>query len=260
MTILDELADAARERTEANKKNVSLEQIKKMAFELPKGNFEFENALKKDGISFICECKKASPSKGIIAEDFPYLQIAKEYQTAGADCISVLTEPTKFLGSDDYLREIALEVAVPCIRKDFTVDEYMIYEAKLLGAKAVLLICAILSEDKIAQYIKICDSLGMSALVEAHDEAEIKSAVNAGARIIGVNNRNLKDFSVDTNNSRRMRELVPEDIIFVSESGIKDSDDIKALKDSGVDAVLIGETLMRAEDKTQKLLELRGEI
>lgn len=260
MTILDELADAARERTEANKKNVSLEQIKKMAFELPKGNFEFENALKKDGISFICECKKASPSKGIIAEDFPYLQIAKEYQTAGADCISVLTEPTKFLGSDDYLREIALEVAVPCIRKDFTVDEYMIYEAKLLGAKAVLLICAILSEDKIAQYIKICDSLGMSALVEAHDEAEIKSAVNAGARIIGVNNRNLKDFSVDTNNSRRMRELVPEDIIFVSESGIKDSVDIKALKDSGVDAVLIGETLMRAEDKTQKLLELRGEI
>lgn len=260
MTILDELADAARERTEANKKNVSLEQIKKMAFELPKGNFEFENALKKDGISFICECKKASPSNGIIAEDFPYLQIAKEYQTAGADCISVLTEPTKFLGSDDYLREIALEVAVPCIRKDFTVDEYMIYEAKLLGAKAVLLICAILSEDKIAQYIKICDSLGMSALVEAHDEAEIKSAVNAGARIIGVNNRNLKDFSVDTNNSRRMRELVPEDIIFVSESGIKDSGDIKALKDSGVDAVLIGETLMRAEDKTQKLLELRGEI
>lgn len=260
MTILDELADAARERTEANKKNVSLEQIKKMAFELPKGNFEFENALKKDGISFICECKKASPSKGIIAEDFPYLQIAKEYQTAGADCISVLTEPTKFLGSDDYLREIALEVAVPCIRKDFTVDEYMIYEAKLLGAKAVLLICAILSEDKIAQYIKICDSLGMSALVEAHDEAEIKSAVNAGARIIGVNNRNLKDFSVDTNNSRRMRELVPEDIIFVSESGIKDSGDIKALKDSSVDAVLIGETLMRAEDKTQKLLELRGEI
>lgn len=260
MTILDELADAARERTEANKKNVSLEQIKKMAFELPKGNFEFENALKKDGISFICECKKASPSKGIIAEDFPYLQIAKEYQTAGADCISVLTEPTKFLGSDDYLREIALEVAVPCIRKDFTVDEYMIYEAKLLGAKAVLLICAILSEDKIAQYIKICDSLGMSALVEAHDEAEIKSAVNAGARIIGVNNRNLKDFSVDTNNSRRMRELVPEDIIFVSESGIKDSGDIKALKDSGVDAVLIGETLMQAEDKTQKLLELRGEI
>lgn len=260
MTILDELADAARERTEANKKKISLEQIKKMALELPKGDFEFENALKKDGMSFICECKKASPSKGIIAEEFPYLQIAKEYQTAGADCISVLTEPTKFLGSDDYLREIALEVAMPCIRKDFTVDEYMIYEAKLLGAKAVLLICAILSEDKIAQYIKICDSLGMSALVEAHDEAEIKSAVNAGARIIGVNNRNLKDFSVDTDNSRRMRELVPEDIIFVSESGIKNSSDIKALKDSGVDAVLIGETLMRAEDKTQKLLELRGEI
>lgn len=260
MTILDELASAASKRVMAAKAKISLDKIKKMAFALPKDNFEFESSLKKDGISFICECKKASPSKGIIAENFPYLQIAKDYETAGADCISVLTEPTRFFGSDDYLREIASEVSIPCIRKDFTVDEYMIYEAKLLGAKAVLLICAILSEDKIAQYIKICDTLGMSALVEAHDEAEIKSAVNAGARIIGVNNRNLKDFSVDTNNSRRMRELVPKDIIFVSESGIKNSSDIKALKNAGTDAVLIGETLMRAENKKQKLSELRGEI
>lgn len=260
MTILDELAQAARERTESAKSKVSLDKIKEKALSMPKGTFEFEKSLKNDGISFICECKKASPSKGIIAEDFHYLNIAKEYEAAGADCISVLTEPTRFLGSDEYLREIAAAVSIPCIRKDFTVDEYMIYEAKILGAKAVLLICSILSEEKIAEYIKICDTLGISALVEAHNELEIKSAINAGARIIGVNNRNLQDFSVDTNNSRRMRELVPEDIIFVSESGIKDTGDIAALRETGTDAVLIGETLMRAEDKKQKLAELRGEI
>lgn len=260
MTILDELAAAAKKRTEAAKLKISTENIKEMALALPKGSFEFEKALKKPGISFICECKKASPSKGIIAEDFPYLQIAKEYEAAGADCISVLTEPTRFLGSDEYLREIASEVNIPCIRKDFTVSEYMIYEAKLLGAKAVLLICSILTQEQIADYIKICDTLGMSALVEAHNEDEIKSALAAGARIVGVNNRNLKDFSVDTENSRRMRELVPSDIVFVSESGIKDAADIEKLRSIGADAVLIGETLMRADDKKQKLCELRGTI
>ena len=211
-------------------------------------------------MSFICECKKASPSKGVIAEDFPYLQIAKDYEKAGADCISVLTEPKWFLGHDEYLKEITQNVSIPCIRKDFTVDEYMIYEAKILGAKAVLLICSILTGEQIKNYIKICDKLGISALVEAHDESEIKTAVNSGARIIGVNNRNLKDFTVDTGNSRRMRELVPADIIFVSESGVKTADDIKLLREAGADAVLIGETLMRADDKTAKLAELKGNL
>ncbi|MGN0584296.1 MAG: indole-3-glycerol phosphate synthase TrpC [Ruminococcus sp.] len=260
MTILDQLAEEAKKRTLNAKLKISAEKIKEMALALPKGNFEFENALRKPGISFICECKKASPSKGIIAENFPYLRIAKEYEAAGADCISVLTEPTRFLGSDEYLREIAEAVSIPCIRKDFTVDEYMIYEAKLLGAKAVLLICSILSQEQITEYIKICDSLGMSALVEAHSEEEIKTAISCKARIIGVNNRNLKDFTVDTDNSRRMRELIPEDVIFVSESGIKSAEDIAVLREIGADAVLIGETLMRAEDKNQKLKELRGEI
>lgn len=260
MTILDQLAEEAKKRTLNAKARLSAEKIKEMALALPKGNFEFENALKKPGISFICECKKASPSKGVIAENFPYLRIAKEYEAAGADCISVLTEPTRFLGSDEYLREIAKAVSIPCIRKDFTVDEYMIYEAKLLGAKAVLLICSILSREQIAEYIEICDSLGMSALVEAHSEEEIKTAISCKARIIGVNNRNLKDFTVDTDNSRRMRELVPEDVIFVSESGIQNAEDIAVLREIGADAVLIGETLMRAEDKNQKLKELRGEI
>lgn len=261
MTILDELADYTRERVKRAKEKVSLDTIKAQAMELTnskKADFAFEEALKRSDISFICECKKASPSKGLIAPDFPYLQIAKEYERAGADCISVLTEPKWFLGSDMYLERIAGEVSVPCIRKDFTVDEYMIYEAKLLGAQAVLLICSILSTEEIKGYIRVCDTLGMSALVEAHNEEEVKSALSAGARIVGVNNRNLKDFTVDTDNSRRMRELVPADVIFVSESGVKTAGDIKALREIGVDAVLVGETLMRAADKKAKLEELRG--
>lgn len=258
MSILDELADYARQRVSEAKKIISLDEVKAKALAMPKGEFEFENALRKDDVAFICECKKASPSKGIIAEDFPYLKIAKEYEAAGADCISVLTEPKWFLGSDEYLKEIAASVKIPCIRKDFTVDEYMIYEAKILGAKAVLLICAILSVDEIKNYIEICDTLGLSAVVEAHDEEEIKMALSAGARIIGVNNRNLKDFSVDTGNSGKLRSLVPDDIIFISESGVKTKDDVNAIRTMGANAILIGETLMRADDKLAKLNELKG--
>ncbi|MBQ7706298.1 MAG: indole-3-glycerol phosphate synthase TrpC [Lachnospiraceae bacterium] len=258
MNILDELAEYARVRVEENKKKISLKELRSKALSLPKGNFEFEKALAKHGVSFICEVKKASPSKGVIAENFPYLDIAKEYEKAGADCISVLTEPKWFLGSDEYLREITGTVSIPVIRKDFTVDEYMIYEAKVLGAKAVLLICSILGEETIKEYIKICDNLGISALVEAHDETEIKMAVDAGARIIGVNNRNLKNFSVDIGNSKRLRELVPEGVLFVAESGIKNRGDIAALEEINADAVLIGETLMKSADKKKMLDELKG--
>lgn len=258
MTILDQLAGHARERTRQAKIKISPEEIRQRAFTLPKGSFAFENALRKTDISFICECKKASPSKGLIAPDFPYLEIAKEYEAAGADCISVLTEPKWFLGSDSYLQEIASSVSIPCLRKDFTVDEYMIYEAKILGASAVLLICSILSEDQIKSYIRICDELGLSALVEAHDEKEISTALRAGARMIGVNNRNLKDFSVDTDNSRKLRDLIPSDILFVSESGVHCAEDVENLREIGADAVLIGETLMRAPDKKATLDELRG--
>lgn len=259
-TILDQLADYARERTEQAKKKVPAEEMKRRAMALPKGTFAFEAALKKPDISFICECKKASPSKGLIAPDFPYLQIAREYEAAGAACISVLTEPKWFLGSDRYLEEIASEVRIPCLRKDFTVDEYMIYEAKALGASAVLLICSILSEKQIREYLEICDILGMSALVETHDEEEIRIALRSGARMIGVNNRNLKDFTVDTENSRRLRELVPEDVLFISESGVSGSEDVAALRRSGADAVLVGEALMRAPDKKSRLRELRGDL
>ena len=258
MNILDQLAAHAKERCEAAKEYISLEELKKLAAATKKGDFAFERALRNPGISFICECKKASPSKGLIAPDFPYLKIAKEYEQAGADCISVLTEPKWFLGSDASLREIAAEVKIPCLRKDFTVDEYMIYEAKLLGASAVLLIAAILSESQLKEYIGVCSELGLSALVETHNEAEVDDALCAGARIIGVNNRNLKDFSVDTENSKRLRKLIPREILFVAESGVQTAADVRSLRAIGADAVLVGEALMRAADKTQKLNELRG--
>lgn len=260
MTILDELAAHARERVAAAKREKPLEVIRRQALALPKGEFAFENAMKKPGVSFICECKKASPSKGIIAPDFPYLEIAKEYEAAGADGISVLTEPKWFLGSNRYLKEIALSVSLPCLRKDFTVDAYMIYEAKLLGASAVLLICSILGEDILREYIGLCDELGLSALVEAHDGEEVGMALRAGARMIGVNNRNLRDFSVDTDLSRRLRALIPSDVVFVSESGVRTAEDIEKLRETGADAVLVGETLMRAPDKAAKLAQLRGAV
>lgn len=258
MSILDQLADYARYRTKQAKKTVSLSEIRERALSMPKGGFSFERALQQPGLSFICECKKASPSKGLIAPDFPYLQIAKEYEAAGADCISVLTEPKWFLGNDAYLREIAQEVSIPCLRKDFTVDEYMIYEAKLLGASAVLLICAILSEAQMREYLAVCETLGLSALVEAHDEAEAEKALSAGARMIGVNNRNLKDFTVDTENSRRLRSMIPKGTLFVSESGVSGPEDVERLVQIGADAVLVGEALMRAPDKSKMLSELRG--
>lgn len=258
MTILDQLAEHAKERVNQAKQQLSLNELKRVAMEQPKGNFAFENALRKSDIAFICECKKASPSKGIIAEDFPYLSIAKEYEAAGADCISVLTEPKWFLGRDEYLMEIASTVKIPCLRKDFTVDEYMIYQAKQMGASAVLLICSILSKSQIQEYIEVSDSLGLSALVETHDEKEVQMAIDAGARIIGVNNRNLRDFSVDTENSRRLRELIPKSVLFVSESGVKNAEDVAILKEIGANAVLVGETLMRAADKKNKLAELKG--
>ncbi|MBQ9403756.1 MAG: indole-3-glycerol phosphate synthase TrpC [Synergistaceae bacterium] len=220
--------------------------------------FAFEKALKRQGLSFICECKRASPSKGLISPEFPYLEIARDYEAAGADCISVLTEPKYFLGSDDYLREIAGSVNIPVLRKDFIVDEYMIYQAKFLGAGAVLLICALLDDKTLTRYINICDELGLSALVEAHDEREINIAINSGARIIGVNNRNLRDFSVDVTNSKRLRELVPSDILFVSESGVSTPEDVRNIRDIGADAVLIGEVLMRSPDKKAKLSELKS--
>lgn len=265
MTILDELSNYARVRVSLDEEKVSLEELKKECEKLlekeEKKEFKygrFYENLKRPGMSFISEVKKASPSKGIISEDFPYLEIAKSYEEAGTDCISCLTEPKWFLGSDEIFKEIRSNVSVPMIRKDFTVSEYQIYQAKLLGADAILLICSILNTETIRKYISICDYLHLDALVETHDEKEIESAVKAGARIIGVNNRNLKDFSVDFNNAKKLRNLIPKDAIYVSESGVKDENDIRILKSIGADAVLIGETLMRAENKSEMLSKLKN--
>ena len=250
--ILKTIADRTRVRVEEARREVSEEEMRAKAYGMPKGEFLFEKALAGDGMSFICECKKASPSKGVIAEDFPYLDIAREYEEAGASAISVLTEPQWFMGSLEYLRQIAAEVSIPCLRKDFTVSPYMIYEAKLAGASAVLLICSILTEAELKEYI------GLSALVEAHDETEVAMAVRSDARVIGVNNRDLKDFTVDPTNCLRLRAAVPDDVIFVGESGVKTSDDIRKLLENNVDAVLIGESMMRAKDKKAFLADLKN--
>lgn len=258
--ILDEIAEKTRRRVEQAKNNIPAEKMRAMAESMnPDTGFPFERALEKTGISFICEVKKASPSKGVIAEKFDYRSIAAAYEQAGADAISVLTEPDYFMGDIRYLQEIHEEVKLPLLRKDFVIDDYMIYEAKAAGASVVLLICALLEENVLAQYIRLCDSLGLSALVEAHDEAEIQQAVRAGARIIGVNNRNLKDFTVDIRNGIRLREKVPGQILFVAESGITSREDIVELEKGRVNAVLIGETLMRSPDKKEMLANLKGE-
>lgn len=252
--ILFEIAEKTRQRIEESKKNISLEEIKAKALSMNTDTgFPFKKALRGEDIAFICEVKKASPSKGIISEDFPYIETAKSYRSAGAAAISVLTEPYYFKGKNEYLTDISKEVDLPIIRKDFTIDEYMIYEAKVIGASAVLLICALLDDDTLKRYLDIAHSIGLSALVEAHDENEVMSAVKCGAGIIGVNNRDLKTFTVDVNNSIRLRNLVKEDIVFVSESGIKTPEDIEVLRKNKINAVLIGETLMRSENKAEML-------
>lgn len=259
MSILDELAAYAAVRVKKAKAQRPLEELRRQAESMDnETGFPFEKALAAPGLSFICEVKKASPSKGLIAPHFPYLDIAKDYEAGGAAAISCLTEPKWFLGADHYLEEIAQEVTVPVLRKDFTIDPYMIYEAKIMGASAVLLICALLNQVQLAEYREIADSLGLSCLVEAHNEDEIKAAVASGARIIGVNNRNLKDFSVDLANSDRLRACVPPDILYVSESGIRNAEDVAAQCRLKADAVLIGEALMRSTNRQATLETLRA--
>lgn len=253
--ILDDLVAATRTRLDIFKKDVPFKDVKNAAEIIrdirEKEDFPFKKALAKDGLSFICEVKKASPSKGIIAEDFPYLDIAKSYESAGADAVSVLTEPDYFKGSVEYLQRIAAEISLPCLRKDFIIDEYMIYEARALDASAILLICAILSNDQLKEYLELAHSLGMSALVETHSVEEAQRAVDCGAEIIGINNRDLRTFNVDLNTTKIVAEFVPNDKILVSESGIHSAEDIDFVRSAGADAVLIGEAFMRAENKSE---------
>lgn len=259
--ILEEIAARTRERIAKEKSCISVSELENRIQEVNKNagkRITFLQVLQKDGMSYICEVKKASPSKGLIAPDFPYLTIAKEYEQAGASAISCLTEPFYFQGADQYLREIAAAVQIPVLRKDFTVDEYMIYQAKSLGASAVLLICAILDDGELRAYRQLAKELGLDALVEAHDEYEVDRALNLGAEIVGVNNRDLRTFHVDMNNSIRLRKMAPDNVVFVSESGIRTPEDIRLLYENKVDAVLIGETLMRSPDKKAALESLNG--
>ena len=275
MNILEEIAGKTRERIEEEKRRCSPAEMKGLAEELLRSKKHggagaltgadnaaaggcFYRALAVPGMSYICEVKKASPSKGLIAPDFPYLEIAKEYEVAGASAISCLTEPFYFRGADQYLKEITGSARIPVLRKDFTVDEYMIYQAKTLGASAVLLICAILDKVQLRDYRQLAESLGLDALVEVHDETELEMALDVGAKIVGVNNRDLKTFQVDMQNSIRLRNLAPREVLFVSESGIKGPEEISILREHQVDAVLIGETLMRSTDKKAELERLNG--
>ena len=264
MSILNEIAARTKERIAEEKFKVPLRKlISQQNSDLAKHAEEkisFLEALKKPGMSYICEVKKASPSKGLIAPDFPYLDIAKEYEQAGASAISCLTEPFYFQGADRYLQEISQAVNIPVLRKDFTVDEYMIYQAKVFGASSVLLICAILDNSQLKAFGELAQELGLDALVEAHDQWEVDRALNLGAKIVGVNNRNLHDFTVDMGNSIRLRNMAPADTVFVSESGIKTAEDIRILYENQVDAVLIGETLMRSPDKKAALEALNAGI
>lgn len=264
MSILNEIAARTKERIAEEKFKFPLRKlISQQNSDLAKHAEEkisFLEALKKPGMSYICEVKKASPSKGLIAPDFPYLDIAKEYEQAGASAISCLTEPFYFQGADRYLQEISQAVNIPVLRKDFTVDEYMLYQAKAFGASAVLLICAILDNSQLKAFGELAQELGLDALVEAHDQWEVDRALNLGAKIVGVNNRNLHDFTVDMGNSIRLRNMAPADTVFVSESGIKTAEDIRILYENKVDAVLIGETLMRSPDKKAALGVLNAGI
>lgn len=257
--MLDKIVAKTEERLIEAKNKKSLEELKEEVSKLEiNDDFPFKEALKDPEIAIIAEVKKASPSKGLIAEDFDYIEIAKEYEQAGASAISVLTEPYFFQGSKDYLKEISENVQIPILRKDFTIDEYMIWEAKSIGASAILLIVSILDDVQLKKYLDLAHELGLSAIVETHDAEEIKSAVDAGAQIIGVNNRNLADFTVDINNSISLRSLVSEDITFISESGIKTKEDVTRLKENNVDAVLIGETLMKSDDKKAMIFQLKN--
>ena len=257
--ILDKIIEATKIRVAQEKQVESPEVVKAVALALPSDTgFPFEVALRQQDFNFICEVKKASPSKGIIAEHFPYLDIAKEYEVAGAAAISVLTEPDFFKGDKKYLQEIASTVKIPVLRKDFIIDEYQIYQAKVWGASAILLICACLDVPTLTKFRELADSLGLSSLVEAHDEHEVQMAIDCGARIIGVNNRNLKDFTVDVQNSVRLRNLVQDDVIFVSESGLETPEDIQVLRDNNIGVALMGETFMRSPNKVEKLAYLYG--
>ena len=257
--ILDDLVTATKKRMAAEKRIYSLEELKQQSQKAPMKNPQLiVDKLLEPKLTFIAEIKKASPSKGVIVQDFPYLEIAQEYQANKIDMISVLTEPDYFQGNLKYLQQITQEVDLPVLRKDFTIDSYMIYQAKIAQASLILLIVAILSDGQLKDYLKLAKELGLAAIVEVHDETELKRALRAKSKIIGINNRNLKDFSVNFNNSLKLKKLIPADIPVIAESGIKTKTDIKLLKKAGINGVLIGETFMKAKNKAEIINDFKS--
>ncbi len=256
--ILDEIVEYNRTELGNVKSSVPLEELRKATLGQPEP-LDFATALRGDGIRLIAEVKKASPSRGVIRADFSPVEIARTYAANGASAISVLTEEKYFQGSLDYLRDIRDALGdnkIPLLRKDFIFDSYQVYQARAYGADALLLIVAILSPEKLDELLSLSHRLGMKCPVEVHNEAELETALKSGAGIIGINNRDLTTFKVDISTTRRLRRLIPGDKIVVSESGIKTRDDIKKMKDWGVDAVLIGEALMASTDIASKIKEL----
>lgn len=255
--ILDEIIENKRKEVEERKKELPIELLE-THIEIAAPSRKFSDAIRRSGISLIAEIKKASPSAGLIREDFNLGEIAESYEQNGASAISILTESKYFQGSLDHLRKVRKMVSLPLLRKDFILDEYQIYESRTCGADAVLLIVSIV-EGELDAYLKVAADLGMSALVEVHNESELEKALDAGAEIIGVNNRNLRTLEVNLNVCIRLVPLIPEGKIVVAESGIHNRKDVVELEKLNIDAVLVGEALMKSSDVGAKVRELLGQ-
>lgn len=253
--ILDQILLDTKKRVKKLYQRHPLESWKSKADKVPLSNFKFHRTIENNSFSIIAEIKKASPSKGMIDKAFDYKQIAKDYKEAGVNCISVLTEPYHFSGRNEYIQTVKQISELPVLRKDFIIDEIQIYESVLLGADCILLICKALSLKQLTKFLQIAETLQLSALVEAHTLEDVTMALQANAKMIGVNNRDLQTFEVDLQTSLTLRESVPSDVMFVSESGIKTVNDIKRIKTGNINAVLIGETLMRSKDKKMLIKE-----
>lgn len=259
--ILDEIVEKRKIQLECEKAAADFETVKKAAEKLDRQCISFKSALAKpDRLSVISEVKKASPSKGLIRPNFDPVKIAKEYETCGADAVSCLTEEHYFQGSSEYFKAIRQAIGLPMIRKDFIIDEYQIYEARLMGADAILLIAAVLGDEKLKRFGDIAHSLGLDILAETHDESELERVLALDFDIIGINNRNLKTFEVTLETTAKLAGMIPEGKVIVSESGIRDNADMKAVRGYGADAVLIGETLMRSGNIGATLTALREDV
>jgi len=245
MSILQKIVENTRDNLKVKKTNLSLEEIKSSLAELSLSKSNFKTSISNKNEAIIAEIKKASPSAGVIAEDFNPVSKAKDYEAFGASALSILTEEDFFLGSNEYLKAVKKITSLPILRKDFIIDEYQIYESKLIGADCILLIASILSDQQLEEFVAVAKTLELDYLIEVHDENELKRAELFEDALIGVNNRNLKTFEVDLDNSVRLRNLFIKNNVFIAESGIKSREDVDYLKSNNIKVFLIGESLMK---------------